>query len=284
LGARGDKAIGLAMTLLRTKKARTERRSAIYENAVDSLRIGFEFFKQDSSYSSHKHAILTIFHAIELFLKERLSQTNSILIYKNIDTRITDDSPTVGIKDILVRFENIGIQLPKDQLVAIERIQKIRNRIEHHRYDHNEEEDKLVIGEALKVVLYFVEFVLKNKLADDVGAQLFDEMQARVFEYNERRGLADLRLEGWMKTEWPKWDEKVEDTPEEFSGTLDCPVCGQSYFVVGYHDKPFCFHCNATIDGDVCGDCGRSFLMADGCNCESYRMSPEAVGKLLEST
>jgi hypothetical protein len=71
---------------------------------------------------------------------------------------------TAGIKEILVRLENIGVQLPDDQVKAIEKIQRIRNRIEHHRYDHNEKEDDLILGEAFKVVLFFVEFVLERHL------------------------------------------------------------------------------------------------------------------------
>ena len=59
--------------------------SPIFQNAIDSLRIGMEFFQRESGYSSHKHAILTVFHAIELLLKEQLHRTNPVLIYKNID-------------------------------------------------------------------------------------------------------------------------------------------------------------------------------------------------------
>lgn len=241
--------------------------TAIFDNALDSLRIGFEFFERERSYSSRKHAILTVFHAVELFFKEALFQTNPILIYKNIDARIADDSLTVGLRDILIRFENIGIRLPKDQVAAVERIQKIRNRIEHHRYDHNEEEDDLIIGEALKVILFFNEFVLERRLGDLLGAELVDRMQRRVIQYNEREGLAQHRLDQWMKKQWPEWNEETEDMPEEFGGTLDCPVCRQSYFVVGYHDKPFCFHCNTSIDGDTCEECGFSFMLVDGCQC-----------------
>ena len=65
--------------------------SEIYANAVDSLRIGIEFFLKVPSYSSRKHAIFTLFHAIELFLKEHLHRTNPILIYRNIDAKITED-------------------------------------------------------------------------------------------------------------------------------------------------------------------------------------------------
>jgi hypothetical protein len=241
--------------------------SAIYDNALDSLRIGFEFFERDRSYSSRKHAILTVFHAIELFFKEQLFQINPILIYKNIDARITDDSLTVGLREILIRFENIGVKIPSDQVAAIERIQKIRNRIEHHRYDHNEQGDDLIIGESLKVILFFNEFVLEKRLGDILGPELFVRMQGRVIQYNERQGLAQHRLDHWMKKQWPEWKEEVEDSPDEFPGTLDCPVCRQDYFVVGYHDKPFCFYCNTSIEGNVCDECGVTFMLVHGCDC-----------------
>jgi hypothetical protein len=238
--------------------------SAIYENAIDSLRIGFEFFQKESSYSSRKHAILTVFHAIELFFKEHLFQINPVLIYKNIDTKITDDSQTVGIREILVRFENIGVKLPGEQIAAITKIQKIRNRIEHHRYDHNETEDELVIAEALKVVLFFTEFVLERRIGDDIGPELFTAMYDRVVDYNEHQGVATYRLEEWMKKEWPAWNPMETDC-DEFGGTYDCPVCRQSFLVMGYHDKPFCFHCNTSVDAANCEDCGQTYLASKGC-------------------
>src|SRR4029077_14555306 len=115
--------------------------SPIYQNALDSLRIGMEFFLKQDGYSSRKHAILTIFHAIELLLKERLAQTNPILIYKNIDLKITDDAQTVGVREALARLENLHFGIPAEEKKIIENIQKVRNRIEHHRYDQSEKED-----------------------------------------------------------------------------------------------------------------------------------------------
>ena len=80
---------------------------------------GLEFFRKESSYSSRKHAILTVFQAIELFLKEHLFRTNPILIYRNIDARIAEDSLTVGIRGILIRFENIGLRRPKKKSAVV---------------------------------------------------------------------------------------------------------------------------------------------------------------------
>ena len=163
-----------------------------------------------------------------------------------------------------MRFENIGVKLPPEQTEAITKIQKIRNRIEHHRYDHNEKEDDLVIAEALKVVLFFTEFVLARRIGDDIGAELLSEMNVRVLDFNERYGVATYRLEEWMKKEWPDWNPMERDC-DEFGGTSDCPVCGQSFLVIGYLDTPFCFHCNTGVDAADCENCGRTYLVSKGC-------------------
>jgi hypothetical protein len=156
------------------------------------------------------------------------------------------------------------VKLPDEQIAAIAKIQKIRNRIEHHRYDHNEQEDELVIAEALKVVLFFTEFVLGRRIGDDIGAELFTAMYDRVVDYNEHRGVATYRLEEWMKKEWPAWNPMETDC-DEFGGTSDCPICRQSFLVMGYHDTPFCFHCNTSVDAADCENCGRTYLVGKGC-------------------
>lgn len=244
--------------------------SDIYANAVDSLRIGIEHFLKEPGYSSRKHAILTLFHAIELFLKEQLHRTNPILIYRNLDTKITEDSLTVGIKEALARLENLGLGLPKQPQEVIERIQKRRNRIEHHRYDHKEEDEK-IISESLAFILFFVDGVLKAKLELDVQPETLRQIQNLVYDRQDLYWIAMHRLEQWMHEVWPEWDNEASDTPEEFRGTVDCPVCRQSYLVIKYYDKPFCFHCNTTIEASECQDCGCTFLSSEGeCSCARY--------------
>jgi hypothetical protein len=253
--------------------------SEIYENAVDSLRIGMEFFLRDRSYSSRKHAILTIFHAIELFLKEQLSRTNPILIYKNIDVKITDDAMTVGIRESIARLENLGLGIPKEEKETIENIQKIRNRIEHHRYDHKEAEHDAIIAASLKFILYFVEMVLRTNLETQIDGEVLRNINARVIEYRERQGLADFRFEEWCTTKWPEWDREKEDIPPEFPGTDICPECRQAYLIIGYHDKPVCFYCNTTIDAANCEECGETFLVPRGCGFGTHKAADDG-GKL----
>lgn len=257
--------------MARKKSVRTTVVNAIYLNAVDSLRIGMEFFLKESDYSSRKHAILTVFHAIELLLKVRLAQTNPLLIYKNIDAKVTEDSFTVGVREALTRLENLGLGIPDDEKKTIENIQRVRNRIEHHRYDHNKSEDDAVIASSLKFILFFVELVLERKLEGHIDGAILRDINHRVFEYNERQGLAEFRFNEWAHKRWPDWNEEENDLPEEFPGTDYCPECRQAFLVMGYHDKPFCFHCNTTIDAAGCEDCGEVFLMKQGCGCGTHK-------------
>jgi hypothetical protein len=245
--------------------------SAIYENAVDSLRIGMEFFLREKNYSSRKHAVLTLFHAIELLLKERLAQINPILIYKNIDIKITDDAQTISIREALTRLENLGLGIPAEAKKTIENIQRIRNRIEHHRYDHSEAKDDAIIAASLKFILYFVEFQLGQKLEGHIDGSMLRDINRRVLEYSERNALSEYRFNQWAHSEWPDWKEEEENIPEEFGGMLPCPECEEDWLVMGYHDKPFCFHCNASVDADCCDDCGDVFMVKRGCRCGKHK-------------
>lgn len=238
--------------------------SDIYANAIDSLRISIEHFLKEPNYSSRKHAILTLFHAIELFLKEQLHRTNRLLIYRNIDAPMTEDSQTVGIKEALGRLENLGLGLPKQQRTIIDNIQKRRNRIEHHRYDQKEE-DEVVIAESLQFILFFVEDVLRESLEADISAETLREIQRIVYERDQMYSIAMRRLERWMHETWPDWNSALADTPDEFVGTNDCPICRDSFLVSGYHPKPFCFGCNTSVEAAECDQCGRTYLVGSPC-------------------
>lgn len=109
--------------------------SPLFENAIDSLEVGMKFFMDQATVSANKHAILTIFHSIELLLKEALYRVNPILIYRKIDQKITDDSITVGLPEIFSRFDNLNIRLSSEEKTDLIDLKKKRNRIEHHKYN-----------------------------------------------------------------------------------------------------------------------------------------------------
>ena len=233
-------------------------------NAVDSLKVGMEFSLRRGTDTSNKHAILTIFHSIELLLKEYLYRVNPILIYRNIDKAINDDSITVGINEIIARLDNLKIGLPKEEQDIIKKIQKRRNRIEHHKYE-KDGNDQFIIGESLKFVQYFLESKLDEKLHSHIDRGLLDEIEKAIYNYRELEAIAHSRLDHFLKKIFPDWDRELEDIPREFPGTLDCPVCNNSFLVVDFITTPFCFHCNKQVVAKECDNCGFLHLKSEEC-------------------
>jgi len=240
--------------------------NALLENAIDSLKVGMDFYLKDEYRYSHKHAILTIFHSIELFLKEYLYRINPILIYKNIDKPIKDDSTTVGIDSLFFRLDNLKIGLPDEYKEIIRKIKKRRNRIEHHRYERDVN-DSFAIGEALKFITYFVEGKLNVKLSDHIDSSLLDKIEKTIFHYQELRYIADSRLEKWLREQAPDidFDNDEFNIFDYFDGTVECPVCNNEFLVLEKEPEPFCFYCNKEIDAKMCEDCGIVYIKGDNC-------------------
>ncbi len=228
-------------------KMKEKEINPIFFNAIDSLKVGMQFFLEAKSPTANKHAILAIFHSIELFLKEFLYRVHPILIYKNIDARIAEDSSTVGINEIIFRLTNLNIGLPKEEQEIIRRIQKRRNRIEHHTYAL-EDTDPFVIGEALKFVQYFVESQLHEKLHRFVSHDLMNKIEKTIFNYQEIAALAQQRITHFLLKVFPEWKPEENELPAQFPGALDCPICTNHFLVVDFIANPFCFYCNKQIE------------------------------------
>lgn len=240
--------------------------NALLENAIDSLKVGMDFYLKDEYTYSHKHAILTIFHSIELFLKEYLYRINPILIYRNIDKPIKDDSITVGIDSSFVRLDNLKIGLTHEYKEIIRKIRKRRNRIEHHRYERDAN-DSFAIGEALKFITYFVEGKLNVKLSDHIDSSLLDKIEKAIFHYQELLDIADSRLEKWLREQAPDidFDNDEFQIGDYFCDAVECPVCNNGFLVLEKEPEPFCFYCNKEIDAKMCGNCGIAYIKGDNC-------------------
>lgn len=225
--------------------------SPLFENAVDSLQTGMQFFRDKRP----KFAILLVFHSIELLLKELLSRQHPVLIYRNIDKKITDDSQTVGLAETLVRFQNVGVTLTKQEQETLKTLQRRRNRIEHHRYEP-ETDDHDTLGQSLKFIMSFVVTHLHDELGKHIAESLLHEIEAIVLSYDERLAVANHEFEQWAEK---AYDGGFES--DDFRGTVDCPVCSQTLLVLDEPTKGnYCFFCRAEVNAVECDHCGRTFL------------------------
>ena len=111
----------------------------------------------------------------------------------------------------------------------------------------------------------FVEFVLGQKLDGQIDEKVLQDTNGRVFAYNERMGLAELRFDEWLRMQWPDWKGQEKDTPEEFEGTHYCPECRRHGSSSAGTTSQSAFTANMTVDADACEDCGQTFIVKTGC-------------------
>ena len=67
--------------------------------------------------------------------------------------------------------------------------------------------------------MYFVEVVLHRKLDTQIDGETLGEITRRIFDYDERRGLAEYRFREWLRTKWPDLKEDEVTCPRS-SGAL----------------------------------------------------------------
>src|SRR5947207_1512171 len=97
--------------------------SEILDNALDSLRMGLTHYLDLRLENRQKWAILELFHAIELLLKERLRQAHPLLIYRDINKPVGGDAQTVGLQETLIRFGNLHIDISKQHVNILRDLQ-----------------------------------------------------------------------------------------------------------------------------------------------------------------
>ncbi len=225
--------------------------SDLFDNAIDSLEFGIRVYLYGEYETAHKHAILNVFHSIELFLKEKLFRVHPVLIYRNIDSPISDDSLTVGLKEILLRFKNIGIVLDTKQEKILRDLQRRRNRIEHHKFEPDDSHYH-IIGKSLKFLYYFLPEHLESSLEEHLEEDLFRQARESILKYEERLSEAEQEID---QRTTPKTKDDLCDPTDSAS----CPECFNHTVVIGTERGDFCFFCHEEVDMTQCDWCSGYF-------------------------
>lgn len=230
--------------------------SDILENALDSLRFGISIYVNTSKPTANKHAILNIYHSLELILKEKLFRINPVLIYKNIDAKIREDSITVGLSDIAIRLENLGIAISKEHIDILNDLKRRRNKIEHHKFEEDDTHSK-VLEKSLKFIHYFLTEHLNESLEivldDD---DLYNKIRQMIFEYDELLRDALYKAREWER---PKTKDDLCDSLK----AGECPKCGNRTVTVNSDRGNFCLFCNEEVEVVECDSCGEYYPQAD---------------------
>jgi hypothetical protein len=196
----------------------------LVENASDSLRHGVaQYLVRDEAPTAIKHAILNIYHSIELFLKARISQAHPLLIYRTLDKLVTPDSQTIGLSEIVIRLQNLAMPLDAAHVTSLGKLQKRRNRIEHYAFQPSPDHDSAV-GQALKFLLEFLPVLgvtLESLIEESADYQ---QLLHAILSYEElvARASAEAKMAGGRVIRCPHCDEMAATVD---SGEGDCHFC-----------------------------------------------------------
>ncbi|WNG40101.1 hypothetical protein F0U61_45285 [Archangium violaceum] len=226
--------------------------SDLFNNAIESIINGVEDFsgKNPRRVSS---AVRNLYAGILLLLKEKLYQesppnSDGILIYQRFLPRPTPagvvlvpgSNTTVDFRDIQQRFKALDLKIDWKRL---ERMQEIRNDVEHHKLKHPES----VVREALANTFVLVATVLNDHLGED---------PAQILGTTWQTMLAEATLFKTLDEECKKSRTNLKDMPstaipavEEF---LLCSSCDSSLMYTEdetyWHADFTCRACGAQSD------------------------------------
>lgn len=223
--------------------------SAIFDNAIDSLKMSLRHHADDDLPTKDKWAILSLFHCIELLLKERLYREHPILILDNID-QYRRQVYTVSFGKMLERFKNLNVNL-KDWNKTIKWIQDRRNEIEHYEYSsHPADENEL--GRCLQFIRYFIESHLEEDIVDLLTPDLQAEVSELIVSYDElaERARASVKFEV-EKSSWGGDGDEAE------SGW--CPECNDETLLLVPGEPSRCFLCKDKFRLSRCDYCSSRF-------------------------
>ncbi|SES84229.1 hypothetical protein [Stigmatella erecta] len=225
--------------------------SDLFLNALEAIENGIEDFatRQPQRTSS---ALRNLYAGVLLLLKEKLRRlspagTKDVLIYTRFSPRmeggnkvtLVGSGMTVDFKEIRARFKDLGLSADWKRL---ERLQDMRNHVEHHKPAHSAES----ISEAITHTFIIVVRVLEDHL-ETIPADVLTEETWKVM-------LAEAEIFKTVEHTCREARQSLQGVPEETEGLINhhilCPECASSLLKPSKEDFPECLF--------VCQGCGES--------------------------
>lgn len=239
----------------------------LLDNGIDSIKHGIEhFLTGEKDNINYKYAILSIFHGLEMILKEKLLRINPILIYNDIDKEINEDQQTVGFDRLYIRLKNTGIELRSSDYRIIKKIQKIRNQIEHKEVAIDINETKLIIGSSIEFLIKFMRKELGKELKDEVSDDdKYKTLVNMINFFDEQIKLVEEEIEKEISQIDPKERSAVD--------IAFCPECNERTIIIRKNAKEAtCRFCKEKFNVYYCINCSipilKQYIIEDDILCD----------------
>jgi hypothetical protein len=228
----------------------------ILENALEYLESAADNLVANTP-ASRKYALLHVFAAIELLLKEKLAREHWALLFAEVNKAKREalqsgDFKSVDFDTCVIRLSEIaGVTLDKNRKTQLDRLRTLRNRLQHF---HNVMDEAEAVSRLAHAFGFVVDFIA-SELPDVQKShpQSLDVVHEKLTSFSayvsERLAEVRLQIEAAKTTvTCPKCEQ---ETLILGSGNPRCPFCG-------YTDEPWEAMTAAVGDGVVsdCPSCG----------------------------
>lgn len=174
----------------------------ILENATDSLNEALSKYEQGKAGNakSYKFCIQHLSHFLELIFKYYVTQSHHLLIYKNpFAPTINEESQTIGLHEAINFLKNEGCEISEKFEKDIKWFKKLRNSIEHHRFEMDVNEVEEAIGRIMSAVVEFDENHESIDLQNYVSPEQYDLFHELANTYQGRLSAALAKVKAAEK-------------------------------------------------------------------------------------
>jgi len=217
----------------------------LLENAIDSLDESLKKFQEgeNGNEKAYKFAVLHMSHFIELIFKHHIAQQHPLLIYKNPFASKLDRSKTITFWDSVnfISHETGKIDAKSDFRKDLDWLKKLRNDIEHYKFNMDVAKVRETLGRIFRSLLEFLEYFsdigLENHLSkevSDIFKVLSDEYKHQLYSAIK---IADKAEEDAFKGVRPK--ERLHIEWERYN----CPECN-NYTMISNGDSSTGIKCS----------------------------------------
>jgi len=231
----------------------------LLENALDSLAEALTKFEQgdNGDPKAYKFCVLHMAHFIELIFKHYITEKHPLLIYMNpFESNLKPEKArTIGLWEAVNFINNeekdtVSGDFRKD----LEWLKKLRNDIEHHKFEMDVATARTTIGRLFRAVLEFLDYNSDVDIENAIPQNTMDTFKALSDEYQFKLKDA-LKAADAIEKHNPRHDPNVPEV------RINCEGCGNFTMVVndasatGY----CCTFCdnedgdNIPTNCDICG-------------------------------
>lgn len=170
----------------------------LLDNAIDSLNEALSKYQEgkDGNEKAYKFCVQHLAHFFELLLKYYVTQSHPLLIYKNpFSKTINDESQTIGLYEAINFLKNEGHEISEKFEKDLKWLKKLRNNIEHHKFEMDVDEVEETIGRLMSAVVEFDESHENIDLSSYIGRDQYDlfHMLADTYEGRVKKAEAEVK-------------------------------------------------------------------------------------------